>query len=103
MTRASARAVSSCGGSAPSSTRYRSGAAAVVAGVAGAAVLWLLGGYTWGFAWDSIGSALLSCAAVGLVMAAVFVVMLRSLKVREFDDFIQPLARRSPALGRLSR
>lgn len=82
---------------------YRSGAAAVVAGVAGAAVLWLLGGYTWGFAWDSIGSALLSCAAVGLVMAAVFVVMLRSLKVREFDDFIQPLARRIPALGRLSR
>ncbi len=81
----------------------RSGAAAVVAGVAGAAVLWLLGGYTWGFAWDSIGSALLSCAAVGLVMAAVFVVMLRSLKVREFDDFIQPLARRIPALGRLSR
>lgn len=81
----------------------RSGAAAVVAGVAGATVLWLLGGYTWGFAWDSIGSALLSCAAVGLVMAAVFVVMLRSLKVREFDDFIQPLARRIPALGRLSR
>ena len=81
----------------------RSGAAAVVAGVAGATVLWLLGGYTWGFAWDSIGSALLSCAAVGLVMATVFVVMLRSLKVREFDDFIQPLARRIPALGRLSR
>ncbi len=81
----------------------RSGGAALVAGVTGAAVLWLLGGYSWGFAWDSIGSALVTCAAVGLVMAAVFVVMLRALKVREFDDFIQPLARRIPALGRLSR
>ena len=81
----------------------RSGAAAVVAGVAGAGVLWLLGGYTWGFAWGSIGSALVTCAVVGVVMAVVFVVMLRSLKVREFDDFIQPLARRIPALGRLSR
>ena len=81
----------------------RSGAAAVAAGAAGALVLWLLGGYTWGFAWGSIGGALVTCAAVGLVMAAVFVMMLRTMRVREFDDFIQPLARRIPALSRLSR
>lgn len=81
----------------------RSGAAALVAGIAGAGVLWLLGGYTWGFAWNSILAALVTCAVVGIVMAVVFVAMLRTMKVREFDDFIEPLARRIPALSRLSR
>ena len=81
----------------------RTGWAALVSGVAGAGVLWLFGGYTWGFAWQSIPTALLTCAVVGVVMGLVFVVMLRAMRVREFDDVVAPLARRIPALARLSR
>lgn len=81
----------------------RSGACAATAGLAGAATLWLLGGYTWGFAWNSIFTAVISCAVVGVVMAVVFVVMLRWLRVEEFTAAIAPLARRVPALSRLAR
>lgn len=81
----------------------RAGFAALIAGLAGAAVLWLLGGYTYGFAWNSITTALVSSVIVGLVMAAVFVVVLRALRVPEFDMFIEPLARRVPALRVLAR
>ena len=81
----------------------RSGWAAVVAGVTGAGVLWLFGGYTWGFAWQSIATALLTCAVVGAVMSVVFVMMLKAMRVREFADVIAPLARRIPAVERLSR
>nr|WP_255546420.1 MULTISPECIES: lipid II flippase MurJ [unclassified Nesterenkonia] len=85
------------------SAYLRSGACAGVAGLAGAAALWLLGGYDWGFAWDSIFTAVLSCAVVGVVMAVVFVLMLRALRVKEFTAAIAPLARRVPALSRLAR
>ncbi len=80
----------------------RSGFAAAAAGAVGAGVLWLLGGYSYGFAWSSILTAVLSCAVVGAVMAAVFVVVLRLLNVPEFSQFMAPLARRIPALGRLA-
>ncbi|MDZ5077374.1 murein biosynthesis integral membrane protein MurJ [Nesterenkonia sp. HG001] len=81
----------------------RSGWAAVIAGLTGAAVLWLLGGYSWGFAWQSILTALITCTVVGTVMGVVFVMMLKVMRVREFDDVMAPLARRIPALARLSR
>lgn len=80
----------------------RSGFAAVAAGAAGAAVLWLLGGYSFGFAWNSIATALISCAVVGSVMAAVFVLALRLLRVPEFTQFMEPLARRIPLLARVA-
>ena len=81
----------------------RSGFAALVAGVVGAAVLWLLGGYSFGFAWNSIVTAIISCAVVGIVMAVVFVIGLRWLRVPEFAHFMESLARRMPALARLAR
>lgn len=84
-------------------TYTRSGFAALGAGIVGAATLWLLGGYSFGFAWNSIFTAVFSCALVGIVMAAVFVLCLKLLRVPEFDQFIQPLARRIPALRVLAR
>ncbi|MGJ9426498.1 murein biosynthesis integral membrane protein MurJ [Nesterenkonia halotolerans] len=85
------------------SAYLRSGACAAMAGAAGAGTLWLLGGYSWGFAWESIFTAVVSCAVVGVVMALVYVLMLRALKVDEFTAAIAPLARRIPALSRLAR
>lgn len=85
------------------SAYLRSGACAALAGAAGAGTLWLLGGYSWGFAWESIFTAVVSCAVVGVVMALVYVLMLRALKVGEFTAAIAPLARRIPALSRLAR
>jgi putative peptidoglycan lipid II flippase len=57
---------------------------AIVAGAAGALVLALLGGYTQGFAVDGIIAAVLSIAAVGVVMVAVYSGMLRVLRAEEF-------------------
>jgi putative peptidoglycan lipid II flippase len=47
-------------------------------------VLALLGGYTQGFAVDGIIAAVLSIAAVGVVMVAVYSGMLRVLRAEEF-------------------
>ncbi|MGG5752517.1 murein biosynthesis integral membrane protein MurJ [Zafaria sp. Z1313] len=84
-------------------TYVRVGWMAVVSGAAGAAVLWLLGGYSRGFAWSSIQGALVSCAVVGAVMAAVYLVLLRNARVPELEDFLGPVARRIPAPGRRRR
>lgn len=81
----------------------RTGVCALIAALAGAGALWLLGGYTWGFAWASIINALITCAVVGLVMGAVFVLALRVLRVHEFDELLGALGRRIPALARLAR
>lgn len=80
----------------------RSGFAALAAGAAGAGLLALLGGYSYGFAWDSIITAVISCALVGALMAVVFVAALRMLKVPEFAQFMEPLARRIPMLARIA-
>lgn len=84
----------------------RAGWAAAGAGVVGVAVLWLLGGYRTGadlgFAWESIGTAVITCAAVGAAMAAAFVVLLRVMRVPEFGDLVETLSRRLPALRRLA-
>ncbi|MDI3329806.1 MAG: murein biosynthesis integral membrane protein MurJ [Micrococcus sp.] len=81
-------------------TYLRTGAAAVVSGLAGGLVLWLLGGYSGGFPWSSIINALLSCAVVGTVMAVVYLVLLRVMRLPELAAFLGPLARRIPGLGR---
>lgn len=83
------------------SAHAQTGAAALMAAVPGALVVWLLGGYGGGFAWTSIVTALLTCAAAGLVMAPVYLVALRALRFPELDDALRPLVRRVPALGRV--
>ena len=59
-------------------------ASAVAAGVAGLIVLALLGAYTSGFAVAGILPAVVSIAAVGVVMLAVHAGMLRVLRTEEF-------------------
>ncbi|MFC0249021.1 murein biosynthesis integral membrane protein MurJ [Citricoccus parietis] len=78
----------------------RTGVAAVVSGVAGALVLWLIGGYSGGFPWSTIITALVSCAVVGLVMIVVYFVMLRAMRLPELTEFLGPLARKIPGLTR---
>ncbi|MET0977952.1 MAG: murein biosynthesis protein MurJ, partial [Paeniglutamicibacter terrestris] len=78
----------------------RIGVMATVSGLVGAGVLWLLGGYHWGFAWSSIGAAVISIAVVGAVMAVVYVVLLRMIRSEELDNFLGPIARKIPQLRR---
>jgi putative peptidoglycan lipid II flippase len=78
----------------------RTGIAAVVSGIAGGLVLWMLGGYSGGFPWTSIITALVSCAVVGVVMAVVYFLMLRAMRLPELAEFLGPLARRIPGLSR---
>jgi putative peptidoglycan lipid II flippase len=78
-------------------TYIRLGYAALGAGAAGAGVLWLLGGYdAGGFALRSIFSAMASIAVVGTAMAAVYLLLLRALRVRELQDLLAPILRRLP-------
>lgn len=57
---------------------------AVIAGAVGMLVLVLLGAFSRGFAVHSILSAVLSIAAIGVVMLAVYAGMLRALRTEEF-------------------
>lgn len=79
----------------------QTGLAAAGSAVLGCLVLWLLGGYSDGFAWSSIMTALISCAVVGLVMGLAYVVTLRMMRMAELDAFLRPLAARVPGLGRV--
>ncbi|WP_225973068.1 murein biosynthesis integral membrane protein MurJ [Nesterenkonia natronophila] len=79
-----------------------SGFAALAAGTAGFLVLVPLGGFTWGFAWNSIGTAAVTCSTVVVVMGVVYLAVLRAAKVREFGEFMEPVARRIPVLARLA-
>ena len=80
-------------------TYVRTGLVALVSGVAGGAVLWLMGGFSNGFAWTSILTALVTCAVVGLVMLVVYLVILRLIRLPELMSFLGPLLRRVPALS----
>lgn len=78
-------------------TYIRLGYAALGSGLAGAAVLWLLGGYDdGGFALRSILTAVVSIAAVGTVMAAAYLLLLWLLRVRELHEFLAPVLNRLP-------
>lgn len=81
----------------------QTGLAALAAAAAGAVVVWLLGGYTGGFAWETIVTALITCAVAAAVMAPVYVVALKLLRFPELDDALRPVVSRVPALGRLLR
>ncbi|MCQ2000152.1 murein biosynthesis integral membrane protein MurJ [Arthrobacter zhaoxinii] len=74
--------------------------AALAAGAVGSAGLALLGGYsTGGFAWQSVPSATVTMVVCGGLMAVVYYLMLRVLKVQELDAFLRPLLaklRRTP-------
>lgn len=86
------------GSAAVLTTYLRTGFAALIAGGAGVVTLWLLGGYSLGFAWSSIISALVSCAIVGVVMLLVYLAFCRLFKVSEVSQFVQPLLGRLPGL-----
>lgn len=75
----------------------------VLSGAVGMAVLWAMGGFTNGFAWQSIMTALVTIAVVGSVMAVVFLLLLKAARVPELENFIGPLARRIPDLGKRLR
>ena len=60
----------------------------------------MLGGYSGGFPWSSIITALVSCAVVGTAMAVVYFLMLRAMRLPELAEFLGPLARRIPGLTR---
>jgi putative peptidoglycan lipid II flippase len=70
---------------------------AVVSGLAGFAVLALLGGVTDGFAVSGKVAAILSIAAIGVVMLAVYVGMLRALRTEELAFAVAAVR------GRMSR
>lgn len=78
----------------------RIGVMATLSGVVGATVLWLMGGYSWGFAWSSIGGAIVTIVVVGSAMALVYIVLLRLTRSEELDNFLGPMARRIPKLRR---
>lgn len=80
----------------------RIGWLSVFSGIAGAAVLALLGGYDFGFAWDGYVPALLSLLVAGVVMGGVYLLLLRVAGVSELENFLGPLARRLPG-GRRPR
>ncbi|MDY6052351.1 MAG: murein biosynthesis integral membrane protein MurJ [Rothia sp. (in: high G+C Gram-positive bacteria)] len=74
------------------STHARVSFASMSAGLAGAAALYLLGGYTFdGFAWASRSSAFITVAVGGVVMAIAYYAMLMMLNVRELDTLMNPI------------
>ncbi|MGO3152013.1 MAG: murein biosynthesis integral membrane protein MurJ [Galactobacter sp.] len=77
-------------------TYVRVGWLGVLSGVVGAGVLWLMGGYSFGFAWSGYVPAILSILAAGGAMGVCFLVLLRMARVSELADFLGPLARRIP-------
>ncbi|WP_354235400.1 murein biosynthesis integral membrane protein MurJ [Arthrobacter sp. UYEF3] len=80
------------------SSYIRMGYAALGSALAGAGGLWLLGSYkAEGFAWSSRPAALVTIVVVGPVMLAVYLCLLKVLRVTELRDLLQPF------LGRLRR
>ena len=75
-------------------TYIRTGWAAVVAGVFGAAVLYPLGGYTGGWAMASIINAAIACVIVGVLMVVVYLVACRIFNVTELNEFTDPITTR---------
>lgn len=82
------------GTKAVASTYLRTGWAAVIAGIFGAALLYPMGGYTGGWAMSSIPNAAIACAIAGVVMVVVYLVACRIFNVTELSEFTAPLTRR---------
>ncbi|MGH8605572.1 MAG: murein biosynthesis protein MurJ, partial [Gammaproteobacteria bacterium] len=81
-------------------TYIRVGWMATLSAIIGCIALWLLGGFSFGFAYDSVFSALISVAIVALVMGIVFIGLLYKTKVPELQSFLGPILRRIPGLNR---
>ncbi|GAB3651367.1 hypothetical protein GCM10027591_08770 [Zhihengliuella somnathii] len=84
-------------------TYIRLGWFAVLAGAAGAVVLWLLGGFSAGFAFAGLVEAFVTLAGCGVVMVTVFLLLVRAAHMAELTEFLGPLARRIPDLSRFTR
>jgi putative peptidoglycan lipid II flippase len=69
--------------------------AGIIAALAGTALCWAFGGYSAdGFLWQSKLSAVVVLTLGGLVMAAVYLALLKLLRVTELSDFVGPLRAR---------
>jgi putative peptidoglycan lipid II flippase len=68
--------------------------AAVPAVIAGAVLVWLLGGYTGGWALASVLGALVTMALVAMVMSAVYAGALTAMRSPELREAITPITRR---------
>ncbi|MHA7280069.1 murein biosynthesis integral membrane protein MurJ [Arthrobacter sp. MDT2-2] len=69
--------------------------AGIVAAIAGTALCWAFGGYDAdGFLWQSKLDAVLVLAIGGITMSAVYLGMLKLLKITELDEFLKPLLAR---------
>lgn len=67
-------------------------AAALVAGIAGELALMIFGGtVAGGFMWSSIAAAAVTLAVVGTIMAVVYIVILKRMRVHEVDALLNPL------------
>lgn len=67
-------------------------AAALVAGIVGELALMLFGGSTiGGFMWSSIAASAVTLAVVGTIMAVVYIVILKRMRVHEVDALLNPL------------
>lgn len=79
-------------------TYIRVGWMATLSAGIGVVALWLLGGFNFGFAYDSVFTALISVAIVAFVMGIVFIGLLYKTKVPELHGFLGPILRRIPGL-----
>ncbi|WP_255248291.1 murein biosynthesis integral membrane protein MurJ [Glutamicibacter sp. BW80] len=79
-------------------TYIRIGWMATLSAIIGCIPLALLGGFSFGFAYDSLFSAAVTICVVGLIMAISFVLLLHRTKVPELAGFLGPLLRRIPGL-----
>ncbi|MDN4609809.1 murein biosynthesis integral membrane protein MurJ [Arthrobacter burdickii] len=69
--------------------------AGIAAAIAGTALCWAFGGYDAdGFLWQSKFDAVLVLAIGGITMSAVYLAMLKLLKITELDEFVKPLLAR---------
>ncbi|MHA7179658.1 murein biosynthesis integral membrane protein MurJ [Arthrobacter sp. MDB2-24] len=69
--------------------------AGIVAAIAGTALCWAFGGYDAdGFLWQSKLDAVLVLAIGGITMSAVYLGMLKLLRITELDEFVKPLLAR---------
>jgi len=77
-------------------TYIRIGWMATLSGVVGSLVLWLLGGFSFGFAYSSLINAIISIILVAGTMGVVYIGLLHKTKVPELDSFLGPILRRIP-------
>lgn len=77
-------------------TYVRVGWLAVVSAVVGVLVMYVLGGYDFGYAWSGYVPAVVSLLLAGGAMGIFYLFLLRLARVSELEDFLGPLARRIP-------